>query len=175
MVVFALLVLAAVGAVLAFALGQPAYAWAALGCCAVAVALLVPTVLPDVRRRWSGRKQEATDGHPAADDDAPRAFRQLSGEAEADQEEADQGAPEEADRVAPEEEQAAPPAPTAPAPPESIPSDPTVVLVVPGRKRFHAEDCELLSELETEELTMEEAREEGFTPCTRCTRAIKAS
>lgn len=44
-----------------------------------------------------------------------------------------------------------------------------VVLVVPGRKRFHRDDCRLLGSRTTEELTLNEAREEGFTPCTTCT------
>ncbi|GLW97314.1 hypothetical protein [Microtetraspora sp. NBRC 16547] len=43
-----------------------------------------------------------------------------------------------------------------------------IVLVVPGRKRFHLADCRQLHGREVEELTHEEAREEGFTPCTSC-------
>lgn len=56
----------------------------------------------------------------------------------------------------------------APSPVERV-LDTEVVLVVPGRKRFHRNNCELLSSRNTEELTVDEAREEGFTPCTTCT------
>ncbi|MFE3447901.1 hypothetical protein ACFXJ8_03115 [Nonomuraea sp. NPDC059194] len=43
-----------------------------------------------------------------------------------------------------------------------------IVLVIPGRKRYHVASCRQLSGREHEELTFEEAREEGFTPCTTC-------
>ncbi|RCG32969.1 hypothetical protein DQ384_00495 [Sphaerisporangium album] len=43
-----------------------------------------------------------------------------------------------------------------------------IVLVVPGRKRFHLSGCRQLAGRETEELTYEEAREEGFSACTTC-------
>jgi hypothetical protein len=44
----------------------------------------------------------------------------------------------------------------------------TTVYVVPGRKRYHLETCRQLAGRDKEELTFEEAREEGFTPCTAC-------
>ncbi|MDX3111434.1 hypothetical protein PW035_62285, partial [Nonomuraea angiospora] len=43
-----------------------------------------------------------------------------------------------------------------------------IVLVIPGRKRYHVSGCRQLSGRDSEELTYEEAREEGFTPCTAC-------
>ncbi|MFF0767728.1 hypothetical protein ACFYUK_02440 [Nonomuraea wenchangensis] len=43
-----------------------------------------------------------------------------------------------------------------------------IVLVIPGRKRYHVAGCRQLAGREHEELTYEEAREEGFTPCTAC-------
>ncbi|MGP3916029.1 hypothetical protein [Nonomuraea sp. 10N515B] len=43
-----------------------------------------------------------------------------------------------------------------------------IVLVIPGRKRYHVAGCRQLAGREHEELTHEEAREEGFTPCTTC-------
>lgn len=49
-----------------------------------------------------------------------------------------------------------------------------IVLVIPGRKRFHLATCRQLVGRETEELTHEEAREEGFTPCTTCLPEISA-
>ncbi|MBO3745430.1 hypothetical protein J5X84_05060 [Streptosporangiaceae bacterium NEAU-GS5] len=43
-----------------------------------------------------------------------------------------------------------------------------IVLVIPGRRRFHLATCRQLLNRDTEELTHEEAREEGFTPCSTC-------
>ncbi|WP_066362149.1 ABC transporter permease [Herbidospora mongoliensis] len=62
-----------------------------------------------------------------------------------------------------------PPNPTvsAPMPAPGLGPD-SIVLVIPGRKRFHRSGCRQLVGRETEELTVEEAREEGFTPCTTC-------
>lgn len=42
-----------------------------------------------------------------------------------------------------------------------------LVFVVPGRKRFHRQNCHLLRN-DSQELTLEEAGEEGFTGCTAC-------
>lgn len=47
------------------------------------------------------------------------------------------------------------------------PVETDLVFVVPGRKRFHRDDCHLLRH-DSQELTLEEAREEGFTGCTAC-------
>ncbi|WP_061300299.1 ABC transporter permease [Herbidospora cretacea] len=62
-----------------------------------------------------------------------------------------------------------PPNPTvsAPMPVPGLGPD-SIVLVIPGRKRFHRSGCRQLVGRETEELTVEEAREEGFSPCTTC-------
>jgi hypothetical protein len=49
-----------------------------------------------------------------------------------------------------------------------ISSPDAIVLVIPGRKRLHLSGCRQLAGRETEELTYEEAREEGFTACTTC-------
>ena len=48
-----------------------------------------------------------------------------------------------------------------------VPAD-AVVHVVPGRRRYHIDGCRHLSGRENQELTFEEAREEGFSPCTAC-------
>lgn len=48
-----------------------------------------------------------------------------------------------------------------------IPADATVV-VVPGRRRYHLANCRQLFGRTREDLTYEEAREEGFTACTAC-------
>ncbi|MFI6497566.1 hypothetical protein [Nonomuraea typhae] len=43
-----------------------------------------------------------------------------------------------------------------------------IVLVIPGRKRYHVPGCRQLIGRDPEELTFVEAREEGFSPCTSC-------
>ncbi|PZG22413.1 hypothetical protein C1I98_36690, partial [Spongiactinospora gelatinilytica] len=43
-----------------------------------------------------------------------------------------------------------------------------IVLVIPGRRRYHVAGCRQLAGRDHEELTYEEAREEGFSPCTTC-------
>ncbi|MGS2640433.1 hypothetical protein [Streptosporangium sp. G12] len=50
-----------------------------------------------------------------------------------------------------------------------------IVLVIPGRKRYHVAGCRQLAGRDHEELTCEEAREEGFTPCTTCLPADAGS
>jgi hypothetical protein len=45
---------------------------------------------------------------------------------------------------------------------------PGTVRVVPGRHRFHREDCRLLVGKPVEEIGLDEALEEGFTACTAC-------
>ncbi len=47
-------------------------------------------------------------------------------------------------------------------------ADESLVCVIPGRKRFHQPDCGLLAGRQTESLTLLEAHEEGFTPCSVC-------
>ncbi len=42
------------------------------------------------------------------------------------------------------------------------------VLVVAGRHRYHRAGCSMLEGREPETLDLDEAREEGFTPCSRC-------
>ncbi|MFG1944540.1 hypothetical protein [Nonomuraea sp. NPDC048826] len=64
------------------------------------------------------------------------------------------------------------PAPGVPTPHRSAAaggiSPDAIVLVIPGRKRYHVQACRQLTGRDHEELTYEEAREEGFTPCTAC-------
>jgi len=43
-----------------------------------------------------------------------------------------------------------------------------IVRVLPGRRRFHVEDCRLLAGHAPEEISLGEARDEGFTACTAC-------
>ncbi|MBA0126766.1 hypothetical protein H0B56_14545 [Haloechinothrix sp. YIM 98757] len=49
------------------------------------------------------------------------------------------------------------------------------VHVIAGRKRFHQPDCSLLVDRRSDELTREEAVEEGFTPCSLCMPLINSS
>jgi hypothetical protein len=42
------------------------------------------------------------------------------------------------------------------------------VRVIPGRRRFHVADCRLTAGKTTEEISLEEAQEEGFSACTTC-------
>lgn len=44
------------------------------------------------------------------------------------------------------------------------------VYVRDGRKRFHVDSCRLMDMAHGEELTLVEAREESFTPCSVCIR-----
>ncbi|WP_344981562.1 hypothetical protein [Streptosporangium fragile] len=50
-----------------------------------------------------------------------------------------------------------------------------IVLVIPGRKRYHVAGCRQLVGRDHEELTHEEAQEEGFTPCTTCLSEFTAA
>jgi hypothetical protein len=45
---------------------------------------------------------------------------------------------------------------------------PYLVHVVPGRRRFHLTGCRLLDGHADEQITADEAREEGLSACTRC-------
>lgn len=49
------------------------------------------------------------------------------------------------------------------------PVDDDTVIVVPGRKRYHRAGCANLNGHAREELTLDEAKDEGFTACTSCT------
>lgn len=43
-----------------------------------------------------------------------------------------------------------------------------LVRVIPGRRRFHVADCRLLTGHDAEQISLDEARDEGFTACTAC-------
>jgi hypothetical protein len=43
-----------------------------------------------------------------------------------------------------------------------------IVLVVPGRRRFHRDGCRVLVNRASEEIVLDEALDEGFSPCTVC-------
>lgn len=48
--------------------------------------------------------------------------------------------------------------------------DDILVQVVPGRKRYHLPECSLTTDEPTDDVTVGEARGEGFSPCTKCFR-----
>lgn len=50
--------------------------------------------------------------------------------------------------------------------------DVEIVRVIAGRKRFHKPGCSSLADRQSEELTREEAEEEGFTPCSLCAKPV---
>jgi hypothetical protein len=54
-----------------------------------------------------------------------------------------------------------------PIPAPDVPAG-AVVYVIPGRRRYHLATCRQLSARDKQELTYEEAREEGFSACTAC-------
>ena len=64
--------------------------------------------------------------------------------------------------------QVAQPRPPALSGPQAGISPDALVLVLPGRKRYHVAGCRQLAGREHQELIIEEALEEGFTPCTTC-------
>ncbi|KAA9153987.1 hypothetical protein FPZ12_033225 [Amycolatopsis acidicola] len=52
--------------------------------------------------------------------------------------------------------------------PEPEVEEPALVVVLPGRRRYHTPECEKVAEVESEELTLDEARDEGFSACSLC-------
>ncbi|HVW43600.1 MAG TPA: hypothetical protein VHC18_19850 [Amycolatopsis sp.] len=46
--------------------------------------------------------------------------------------------------------------------------DEVLVRVISGRKRFHLPGCPLAADGPADDVTLAEARDEGFSPCTRC-------
>jgi hypothetical protein len=57
---------------------------------------------------------------------------------------------------------------TAPVPLKTSESGQWLVQVVPGRRRFHLADCALVADRESEEITANEALEEGLSACSSC-------
>jgi hypothetical protein len=49
--------------------------------------------------------------------------------------------------------------------------DEVIVRVISGRKRFHLPGCPLAADGPADDVTLAEARDEGFSPCTRCVPA----
>lgn len=56
----------------------------------------------------------------------------------------------------------------APVPLKTTESSQWLVRVVPGRRRFHLADCALVADRDSEEITVNEALEEGLSACSSC-------
>lgn len=139
---------------------DPWWGYAAVAASLVGVAAYVADRLIR-RRRQAGSRIEPADAEPeAAIGDAAEA-----GDA-AEVTPADAAGPADPPEVAETVTvaEAPPAAKTAPAPAE----DDGIVATIPGRRRYHVVACDLLRDHEYEEITMAEARAEGFTPCTAC-------
>lgn len=148
-------------AVLSVVSGHVLLAYVALG---VAVAAALALFLP----RWSAAGasvRERTKGAPR-EKGRTRRLRPVQKKRQVGEtvaETASNGTgPDPVEARAPEEAKAA----VAGGSPESRPPGP--VLVVPGRHRYHVEGCEVLQEHRSDRLSLDEALDEGFTPCTRC-------
>lgn len=131
-------------------LGKMSLVWCALGASLLGLLLLGYLLYAD--RRSSG-------AHPDADDDSAV---ELPGASGADEARDTPRAPE----VSTEPSAAAPVWAVAGRPDLASPA--RIVHVVPGRRRFHVDGCRLLVDKPAEEISLDEAREEGFTACTSC-------
>lgn len=121
----------------------------ALGASLAGLLIMVVDLLRRKRRRRGHEASEREDqtvdeaaehANPATDEGAARVDDRTG-------EPADEAAPDPADRAVADQE---------------------TVYVVQGRKRYHSENCDLIAGLASEEVTLEEASGEGFTPCTAC-------
>lgn len=144
--------------------------WVALGLCLVGLVGLAWSHLRAGRRDVSvARSAGGTVGpEGAAHDDKPEREDAPTPEATAEQ-------PESVPEPYPTEARKSEPSGEAPkrsddaaGQPDAPPASSGVVLVVPGGRRFHREDCRLASQRDHEIIALHEARDEGFTPCTTC-------
>lgn len=172
MLVAVLLIVAAGLVVVSFLQPQDWYAVAALVCCAAALVLLAPAVLPALGRGEEREEEPAVTEDDAAEPDGEEPDGEEDGgddlaatppEATSQSDDA-----EPAEAADPPADQAEPDGPVEPVSGPVTPAETGSVLVVPGRHRFHRPGCALLSGRETHELTEDEALEEGFTACTKC-------
>ncbi|GAA3356067.1 hypothetical protein [Saccharopolyspora gregorii] len=138
------LVLAAGGVLVTSVLVQrPEWAWLSVLLSVLAAALLVVERLPRRREASSPPRQPVSAGEAGQDPAAP------AGEVDVD-EEPDEEDTDAADALLVSE------------------SDDEVV-VVDERPRYHLASCDWLGEREVQGLPVKEARELGFTACSRCT------
>lgn len=141
-----LLIVAAAGCLVAgLVLDDALVQYAALGASMLAVLTITLTV-------WWEHRKEATD---TADDDTETSPT----EATADTTEAE----EPTDTPSDEHDLAI------------VADTDATVCVVPGRRRYHQPDCQMIGDAGTEEITVDEASAEGFSACTACTPAPAAT
>lgn len=137
------------------------YGYGAVGAALAGVSLVVMGLWRDRRRQAT-----ATDQASRTDRDVPDS-PPSSDESDETAVAIDDGDTDEVDEPQGELRQATP-ADENPVPISVTDPGPDTVRVIPGRKRFHQPGCSLLTGHESEELTREEAEEEGFTPCSVC-------
>jgi hypothetical protein len=142
--------------------GQIVLVYVALGVSGAGLVLMAVQV-------WRRRRAAREEPPPAADgDDASEPADTVAGNDE----------PREAEGERPENESEAPEPVTAlvagvedteePGASRERLAEDSTVYVLSGRRRFHLVDCRLLEGRDTEELTLIDAEEEAFTPCTIC-------
>jgi hypothetical protein len=153
-----LLVVLAAAAALAASLLTPLIwpAWAALALCVAGLGLIVARAV--VRKRRHGKENRAAEAETSVED--------TTGENTADENTVpDEDPAEDGDLVA------VPSIPDTAGPEQAEPEQPgpaDLVRVAKGRRRFHGAGCRVLASHEFDELTREEAEDEGFTACTVC-------
>lgn len=148
MIVFAIIVAAAACVAVAWLTGTVAFAYVALGVCAIGLGVIAVNAW---QNSGSAAGAQEKDGGTLAEADR------------VDDEEPEVSDPEVSDPEMAVVEQA----PADVAGKSTEPAE-MVVYVVPGRKRFHRTGCRLLADHEHEPLTVVEALEEGFTACSVC-------
>lgn len=155
MLVFLLILVAGLLVVAELITNTIVFAYVAVGVCVLCLAAVGLAVYRDRR----ARKPQETDATEAAH--------------AAEQEEAE----EEEDAVASADQTEA--AEESPAEPEPVPAvdgaNDSMVCVIPGRMRYHRPGCSSLDGREYERVTLDEAREEGFSQCTSCAEAVPAA
>ncbi|HWD03520.1 MAG TPA: hypothetical protein VG674_13805 [Amycolatopsis sp.] len=137
-------------------------AYVALGLCVLCLAVIGRAVSRDLRARKAG----TVDGAGAVATDEPEDKDETT-EPEGTEEEA-------ADPEATVDETPGEPEPE----PEPVAmvdaADDSVVCVIPGRMRYHHCGCASLDGRDYERVTVDEAREEGFSQCTSCAEPVPA-
>jgi membrane protein implicated in regulation of membrane protease activity len=168
-----LVVLAAAAALAASLLTQLIWpAWAALALCVAGLGLIVARAV--VRKRRHGKENRAADADGTADEDA--ADEDTAVENAAVEDTVDENTALDEDPAEDSEVVAVPSIPDTTGPEQAVPEqaepeepEPAdLVRVAKGRRRFHGAGCRVLASHEFDELTREEAEDEGFTACTVC-------
>jgi membrane protein implicated in regulation of membrane protease activity len=158
--VILVLVLAAAGSLAASLVTRQVWpAWLALALCLLGLAL---TVGKAVHKRRLARKHQVDDDVDQPVDEAGDLVETAAGETADGVDDRDEPASE----VDLERE------PVVVAAEESVSEMDELVRVVKGRRRFHTPGCRVLATHPFDELTRDEAVEEGFTPCTVCEDSV---